>query len=144
MSESVCVRMNIQIYLYQILATNEYPNIFLSKKLTRTNIWIYSYPKMIRMNIRRNILIKNIQIFENIRHTLVWRSLNNIGILAYPRKASEATMQCEDLFMADDDLFLDAHCRNHHLPYICPNCLNWDSRNSLIRMEFFSSHCTMG
>ena len=95
------------------------------------------------MNIRRNILIKNIQIFENIRHTLVWRSLNNIGILAYPRKASEATMQCEDLFMADDDLFLDAHCRDHHLPYICPNCQNWESRNSLIRMEFSSSHCVL-
>ena len=39
------VRTYIRIYSYQNLATNEYPNIFVSKKLTRTNIRLYSYPK---------------------------------------------------------------------------------------------------
>ena len=72
------VGTKIWIYSYQNLATNEYPNIFVSKKLTRMNIRIYSYPKswhkriseyiriqkMIRTNIRINIRIKNIRIFE--------------------------------------------------------------------------------
>ena len=39
------IQTNVIIYSNQNLATNEYPNIFVSKKLTRTNIWIYSYPK---------------------------------------------------------------------------------------------------
>ena len=72
--------------------TNEYPNIFVSKKLTQTNIRIYSYPKswhewiseyiriqkMIRTNIRINIWIKNIWIFEysNIFVTLWCRATN--------------------------------------------------------------------
>ena len=37
--------MKIRIYSYQNLASNEYPNIFVSNKLIRTNIRIYSYPK---------------------------------------------------------------------------------------------------
>ena len=39
------IRTNIRIYSNQNLATNDYPNIFVSKKLTRTNIRIYLYPK---------------------------------------------------------------------------------------------------
>ena len=39
------IRTNVQIYLRQNLARNEYPNIFVSKKLTQTNIGIYSYQK---------------------------------------------------------------------------------------------------
>ena len=43
---------NIRI---QKVDTNEYPNIFVSKKLTRMNIRIYLYQKMIRTSIRINI-----------------------------------------------------------------------------------------
>ena len=38
-------RLSFAIYSCQENDTNEYPNIFVSKKLTRTNIRIYSYPK---------------------------------------------------------------------------------------------------
>ena len=41
----ICIYGN-QIYSYRNLATNKYPNIFVSKKLTRTNIRIYSYKKI--------------------------------------------------------------------------------------------------
>ena len=55
----ICIYGN-QIYSNRNLATNKYPNIFVSKKLTRTNIRIYSYKKLIQMNIRINFRIKNI------------------------------------------------------------------------------------
>ena len=77
--------------------TNECPNIFVKEKLIRMNIWIYShqifwhewiteyiriicftrmnlrmysYKKLIRTNIRINICVENIRIFEYICHTL--------------------------------------------------------------------------
>ena len=47
----ILIRTNIRIYSYQENDTNEYPNIFVSRKL-------------IRMNVRIDILIENIQIFK--------------------------------------------------------------------------------
>ena len=55
----ILIRTNIRIYSYQENYTNEYPNIFVSRKLIQTNV---------RINIR----IESIWIFEYIRHTLVW------------------------------------------------------------------------
>ena len=66
-------RTNIRKYSYQNLATNKYPNIFASQKLTRTNIRIYSYPKNDTNEYPNKYLYwkyLNIQIFEYIRHTL--------------------------------------------------------------------------
>ena len=37
----IWTQMNIRIYLYQKIYMSEYPNIFVSKNLTRTNIQIY-------------------------------------------------------------------------------------------------------
>ena len=64
--------MNIRIYSYQKDDTNEYPNIFVSKKAIRMNIRIYSYQKndtnMIRTNIHigkySNVRIHSYQIFD--------------------------------------------------------------------------------
>ena len=39
------IRMNIQIYSYQENDTNEYLNVFVSKKIIPTNIRIYWYQK---------------------------------------------------------------------------------------------------
>ena len=80
------IRTNIRIYLYPKNDTNEYPNIFVSKKwyeriseyirikkTIRTNIWIYSHQKNDTNMIRTNIRIgkySNIFEYPNIRHTL--------------------------------------------------------------------------
>ena len=80
------IRTNIRIYSYQNNDTNEYPNIFASKKwyeriseyirikkTIRMNIRIYSHQKndtnMIRTNIRTG-KYSNIFEYPNIRHTL--------------------------------------------------------------------------
>ena len=68
-SESVCVLK---------IDTNEYPNIFVSKKLTQTNIPIYSYSKNDTNeypNKYSDQKYSNIRIFEYIRHTLAYISL---------------------------------------------------------------------
>ena len=62
----ILIRTNIRIYSYQENDTNEYPNIFVSRKLIRTNV---------RINIR----IENIRIFEysNIFVTLCYDANND-------------------------------------------------------------------
>ena len=67
------IRTNIRIYSYQKNDTNEYTNIFVSKKSIRTNIRIYSYQKNDTNMIRTNIRIgkySNIFEYPNIHHTL--------------------------------------------------------------------------
>ena len=68
------IRTNIRIYSYQKNDTNEYTNIFVSKKSIRTNIRIYSYQKNDTNMIRTNIRIgkySNIFEYPNIRHTMI-------------------------------------------------------------------------
>ena len=50
--------MNIRIYLYQNFDTNEYPNIFVSKKLYEYDMNEYSYGKY------SNIRIYSYNIFD--------------------------------------------------------------------------------
>ena len=64
------IRMKIRVYSCQENDTNKYSNIFVWTFLTRTNIRIYSYQNFDKTNIRINIRIKNIWIFEYICHTL--------------------------------------------------------------------------
>ena len=62
------------MYSYQNLATNEYPNIFVSNKLTRTNIRIYSFPRNDTNEYPNKYLdqkYSNNHIFKYIRHTLL-------------------------------------------------------------------------
>ena len=58
------IRTNIRIYSYQKNDTNEYPNIFVSKKWYEYDTNEYSYRKIFE--------------YPNIRHTLVQR-VNNIA-----------------------------------------------------------------
>ena len=61
------IRTNIRIYSYQNNDTNEYPNMFVSKKWYE---WISEYifiKKMIRIWYERIFVSENIRIYSNIR-----------------------------------------------------------------------------
>ena len=64
----ILTQINVQIYLYQQIYMNEYPNTFVSKNLTRTNV---------RISIR-NENSMNIRIYSNIpkvNSRKVWKLL---------------------------------------------------------------------
>ena len=98
------IRTNIRIYSYQKNDTNEYTNIFVSKKSIRTNIRIYSYQKndtnMIRTNIRigkySNIFeYPNIRIkkqYERISEYICIKKMIRTNIRIYSYKKNDTNM----------------------------------------------------
>ena len=79
------IRTNIHTYLNQNFARNKYPNIFLSKKLTRMNIRIYLYPKNDTNEYRNKY---SDQKYSNIRIYSSHSVLNYICSLIYVTQVS--------------------------------------------------------
>ena len=121
----------MRIYSYQKNNTNEYPNIFVSKKQYE---WICEYiriKKMIQIWYKRIFVLENIRIYLNI-----WIFVTPWNIYSLSNRRPHSPETPPELTFAPGHLF------GPHLPKMSTGMCFWSSLTYSSRLEFVSQFDT--